>query len=354
MGLTMKDIADRVGVHRTAVSRVLNGKADAVGLSDDTIRRIERTARELGFRPNAAARAMAVQRTWHIGVVVHSLAMDRTGDFGGHAYDTVSGISSVLEPAGYTTCLVQMMDVERGEAGMARLFREQALDGMIVHAAVQQAARAQLDSISDRIIWCDAGCHESTDCIWRDEHAAGYLAGQAVREAGYDELLFIASGKHQPRPYHHRPQREAGLREAFDEVGGTVHVLNLQPEPDEAAAQLADYLKPGLAVVVCEYKHAERVALMGASFGLSPGQDFALASCDDRGWYDQRWPHLARAQFDRFAMGRHAAEMMLERLEGSGRRLESYIEKPAWIAGTALAPTVHPTLVRPEQLRRGE
>jgi len=55
---TSADVAARAGVSRTTVSFVLNGKADA-GIPPGTRRRIEEAARELGYHPHGAARALA-------------------------------------------------------------------------------------------------------------------------------------------------------------------------------------------------------------------------------------------------------------------------------------------------------
>ena len=58
----MGDIAQRVGVSRTAVSFVLNNRDDG-SVSPATRERILRAADELGYRPHAGARALAAQRS---------------------------------------------------------------------------------------------------------------------------------------------------------------------------------------------------------------------------------------------------------------------------------------------------
>src|SRR6478752_8573316 len=66
--VTMKDVALHAGVSRTAVSLVWNGR-DSVALADETRARVLAVAAELGYRPNAAARAVANQRTDWYGLV---------------------------------------------------------------------------------------------------------------------------------------------------------------------------------------------------------------------------------------------------------------------------------------------
>lgn len=66
--VTMADVAELAGVSRTSVSFVLN-KVENANISDATRRRILDAVDELGYRPNAAARALAAQRSDWIGFI---------------------------------------------------------------------------------------------------------------------------------------------------------------------------------------------------------------------------------------------------------------------------------------------
>ena len=59
----MEDIAAKVGVSRTAVSFVLNNRADA-SISEVTRTRIIQVANELGYRPHAGARRPCRPALW--------------------------------------------------------------------------------------------------------------------------------------------------------------------------------------------------------------------------------------------------------------------------------------------------
>ncbi len=63
---TMADIAAHLGVSRQLVSLVLR---DAPGASDETRRRVQEAARELGFSPHVAARSLRRSRSKDLGVV---------------------------------------------------------------------------------------------------------------------------------------------------------------------------------------------------------------------------------------------------------------------------------------------
>ncbi|MFB8035950.1 LacI family DNA-binding transcriptional regulator [Streptomyces sp. NPDC056004] len=64
----MSDVARHAGVSRTTVSFVLNERADA-GIPEETRLRIRASTEELGYRPNAGARALAARRSEWYGLI---------------------------------------------------------------------------------------------------------------------------------------------------------------------------------------------------------------------------------------------------------------------------------------------
>jgi LacI family transcriptional regulator len=71
MAVYQKQIAEKLGVSITLVSRVLSGKAKEIGIAPETITRVLQTAEEMGYVPNAAALALKGKATRTIGVVVY-------------------------------------------------------------------------------------------------------------------------------------------------------------------------------------------------------------------------------------------------------------------------------------------
>lgn len=66
MAITLKDVAERAGVSRAAVSRTFTPGAS---VSAKTREKVERAAAELGYRPSALASALSTGRTKLIGLV---------------------------------------------------------------------------------------------------------------------------------------------------------------------------------------------------------------------------------------------------------------------------------------------
>ncbi|MCU0857697.1 MAG: LacI family transcriptional regulator [Pontiellaceae bacterium] len=71
MAVTQKQIAEKLGVSVTVVSRVLSGKAEEVGISQGVISRVMNEAEELGYVSGAAALSIKGKASRTIGVVVY-------------------------------------------------------------------------------------------------------------------------------------------------------------------------------------------------------------------------------------------------------------------------------------------
>ncbi len=68
---TIKDIAQIAGVSLATVSRVVN---NGPKVGDATRKRVKRVMQELGYRPNANARALVTQRSQSLGIVLPELS----------------------------------------------------------------------------------------------------------------------------------------------------------------------------------------------------------------------------------------------------------------------------------------
>ncbi len=70
---TLRDVAERAGVHPSLVSRVVNDDPKAFA-SKETRQRIVEAVRELGYRPHFAARGLRMSRSLTIGLLVPDLS----------------------------------------------------------------------------------------------------------------------------------------------------------------------------------------------------------------------------------------------------------------------------------------
>ena len=77
--VSLKDIAERVGVSVSLVSKVLNQRLGTTGVSEATAVRIRKAAAELGYHRNSSALALLQGRHNTLGVYIHRQGMAGSG-----------------------------------------------------------------------------------------------------------------------------------------------------------------------------------------------------------------------------------------------------------------------------------
>ena len=84
--VSMKDISMACGVSIATVSKALNDQSD---VSEETKNHIREVAQQMGYSPNAMARALKTNRTYNIGVLFADDAQSGlTHDFFSHVLDS--------------------------------------------------------------------------------------------------------------------------------------------------------------------------------------------------------------------------------------------------------------------------
>jgi len=71
--VTLKDIAEKVGVSVTTVSRILNGRATGIPIRPETREKVLSAALELEYKPNLLARSLRGSNTLLLGVIARDI-----------------------------------------------------------------------------------------------------------------------------------------------------------------------------------------------------------------------------------------------------------------------------------------
>ena len=79
---SLNDIAQRLGVSKTLVSMVLNGKGKKHRISDELCKKVKKVAKELNYRPNQLAKGLRTGRTNTIGLIIADIANPFFGKLG--------------------------------------------------------------------------------------------------------------------------------------------------------------------------------------------------------------------------------------------------------------------------------
>ena len=122
MATTIKDVARRVGVSHTTVSRALRGHSL---ISAETSQRIRQAAAELGYRPSAAARSLKTNRSQVLGVIVSSLDDPFFSEI-------LQGIEDSAQEGGYSLFIATSGRDPQREQKIVQTMMEHRADGVII------------------------------------------------------------------------------------------------------------------------------------------------------------------------------------------------------------------------------
>src|SRR4051794_27713051 len=192
---TIRDIAERAGVSKGAVSYALNGRP---GVSDETRARILSIARELGWYPNRAARALSVARANACGLVLARPA--RTLALEPFFMELIAGIESELSASSIALTIQLVDSLESEVAVYRRWWAERRVDGvLVVDLRVDDPRVAALREIDLPAVVVGGPPRErDLAAVWHDEassvvEAVRYLAAlghrRVARVAGLPEFM---------------------------------------------------------------------------------------------------------------------------------------------------------------------
>ena len=278
--MNLKELSRNLGLSQTTVSRALNGYPE---VSLKTRQRVERAAKQYGYRPSLRAKGLATGRALAIGHVVPvgnkpELVNPVFGDF-------IAGAGETYAKHGY-----EMILSVAGDGGEEQVYRglkaRRAVDGVIVHgpriaepriALLQElglpfAVHGRTGGDNPPFTWLDVNNHgafarATTYLIHLGHHRIGLINGPENldfayrRRAGYIDTLAEHGLALNPALLH---------ADQMTEVSGHAAAARMLAGPDTPSAFLCASLVSALGV---RRAVEER--------GLRMGRDVSIITFDD-------------------------------------------------------------------------
>lgn len=204
MSVTLKDVARRAGVSRSAVSRTFT---DGASVSEKMRRKVEKAARDLGYTPNALASSLTTGRTRLIGLV--------SNNFHNPIFLQVFDLfTRGLQDRGLRPLLVNLSD-ETNPAQSVKMLRQYSVDGVVVASSTLTPAFSQAFKDAGIPVVHSFGRHSSTPqvhVVGIDNVECGRMAAQELIARGYRRVAFLGG----PKAATSTQDRLAGFLEKID------------------------------------------------------------------------------------------------------------------------------------------
>ncbi|TVS02396.1 MAG: LacI family DNA-binding transcriptional regulator [Rhodobacteraceae bacterium] len=203
MGVTLKDVAERAGVSRSAVSRTFT---EGASVSARTRAKVEKAARDLGYSPNALASSLTTGRTKLIGLV--------SNNFHNPIFLEVFDLfTRGLQERGLRPLLVNLSN-ETDPANSVRMLRQYSVDGVIVASSTLPPSFAEAFRDAGVPVVHSFGRYTTSPhvhVVGIDNIACGRMAAQALVARGHRRVAFLGG----PQSATSTQDRERGFLEAM-------------------------------------------------------------------------------------------------------------------------------------------
>lgn len=308
--VSIKDIAQACGVSTATVSKALNNRED---VNPQTRERVQETARQLGYLPNAMARALKTNKTYNIGV----LMVDKADSGLTHHYfaSILDSFKVAMERSGYDLTFISNQ-IGNQTCSYLEHCRYRNVDGVLAACVdfktqeVQDLYDSNLPVVS--VDYDNGGNY----AVVSDNRAGVREAVEFALRRGHTTLALIYGEDSQVTQV-----RKNAFAEALKDHRCEVHeelILEGKYLHPEVAYGLTQTLLHEQHRPTCILYPDDICAVAGLAAirdaGLVPGEDVSAIGYDGHPVLRMLGPHLTTIQQDTETIGIKAAELMLHLL----------------------------------------
>jgi DNA-binding LacI/PurR family transcriptional regulator len=334
--VTLKTLAEHLGLTAGTVSAALNNSAAARSIPEHTKQRILEAAGKLNYRPNFFARTLRLKRTFTIGVIAGEI---------GDAYGSqvISGIEQYLQQHGFFFLTVVHRHDPKLLATYSQLLLSRGVEGFItVDTSVTEALSVPTVAIAG---------HQPVAGVTNiilDHKKAARLALEHLKGLGHEEIAFL---KGQPFSSD-SATRWLAIVEVAKELG--IHVrpeLTVQIEGTDASPSLGYPVGKELLArhipftALFAYNDISAIGSIWAfrDAGLRVPEDISVVGFDDIPGAAFN-PGLSTVRQPLIRMGQIAAQTVVDQIEGRGEYVAEIAIDPEFVVRASTGPVPSRTL----------
>jgi LacI family transcriptional regulator len=319
---TLRDVAQRAGVHPATASRALNPQTRSL-VNEATASRVLKVAESLGYRPNPIARSLKTARSGTVGLVIPDLTNPLFPPI-------VRGIEDVLGPAGYNAWIVNTDNDPDREQSQVDALRSRHVEGLIVATArLQHPLLERLHAEGVRMVLINRRLASGEIPSVTADDARGIATSvEHLVSLGHRRIAHLAGPQNTStglvrQQAFRQAVRDQGLPEGPDliafcdswtEIEGARGLRSLLDAGSDFTAVVAGN---DLLALGCYDVFAER--------SIDCPQDLSVVGFNDMPIIDKLRPPLTSVRVPHYEVGAEAARMLLEGLADPQRHPRSVL-----------------------------
>lgn len=316
--VTLQDVAHATGYTANTVSRALKNKPD---ISAETCRKIQETARKMGYVRNEMAGSLRSGQTKTLGVIVGGMSNPYYGRM-------TDDIQDAATEEGYSLLIFCSRDDPAQEYKLIETAISRQVDGILLFPC--RGSQPSIDRLKavgiPYVLMARYLKKGQDDCIICDEEKGAYLATKHLLEAGrhpaflnsYD-VVFSSE------------QRRAGFLRACHEAGLSPEQCPVAVCPDDESIcrQLTEWKVQGVngLFVFCDME-AWNARLLMKNLGWKVPGDFALVGFDNiQGTWHLPSP-LCSVDYNTRDMVKSGMALLMKRIHGDHSDPQTILFEP--------------------------
>ncbi|KAF2343089.1 LacI family DNA-binding transcriptional regulator [Flavobacterium tistrianum] len=311
--VTIYDIAKRLNLATSTISRALK---DHHTISDKTIRKVKKTAEEMGFVPNTLAAGLRGNKSKTLGVLIPTITQPFLSSL-------ISGIEITARKSGYSVIIMQSHDSYEEEVNMTKSLYSSRVSGVICSLAMETKDTSHFQQFSNNnipLVFVDRVPKDfNTFRVVIDNYTAGYKATKHLIDQGCKRIAHMTAGAEFGNLYN---ERKRGYIDALADYGIPLKeelVINLKAMTYDAGVKACNKLfglktppdglfAPGDILAVSAVQTAKKK-------GIRVPQDFAVIGFNNDPISEIIEPNITTITHPAEKMGKAAANIVIDTIE---------------------------------------
>ena len=303
----------------TTVSRVINDQAAEIGISAKTRDRVLAVAEEMGYQPNPFARFLRTKKSRSFGVVVAEM---RNPYFGA----IISGIEQASSAKGYVPLISSLENNLGQEKACVEVHRANRAGGILFAGTgllVEEDILQELIEDHIPVVFIGKNVEAfSIPYVDADNVRGAFLATEHLIKLGHRRIGIIVG----PDDIPASDKRWEGYKRALEEYGLQYEEKWVEQETQHTSGPGSGYFAmmrllekdpPSTALFTFNDRYAFGAIRAAVEKGLAVPQDLAVVGFDNiiaAAYYN---PPLTTVEQPMLEMGRIAADMLMDAIEGT-------------------------------------
>ncbi|WP_066196213.1 LacI family DNA-binding transcriptional regulator [Gracilibacillus timonensis] len=306
---TIEDVAKKVGVSVTTVSRALNNHPY---VSEKTQKLIFEAMETMNYTPNRIAQQLRGKQTKLIGVIISRV----TNPFFSYLVDA---IEQVAYRNGYQVVVLQTLEDKNREINFLQMLQAKQIDGLIMTNAENSYKTLKRYIDLSKVVICNRyTANDEMPIIKIDEHLATHEAVTYLLTKGYTNIAYLTGGSIQDTDF-----RLQGFISAHQSFGVSYNeelffpnILTIEDGKNWTKTICSFPKKPDAV-----FANGDLVAagVIGQSYdeNIKIPDELAVLGFDDQPIASLVYPKLTTIRQPIQEMGEYAAEILFSKLLGT-------------------------------------